>query len=119
MTFKDSNGNVLSETEVAYGTAITYPDTEKEGYTFNGWDSDAATMPASDLTITGTWTLNSYTLTIAFANNAGEYGLVFTTDEVEVPYGALLKDYLPDVPDVLAASAFYAVDRFASPCRRT
>ena len=49
---------------VAYGTAIT-PLTalEKEGYTFSGWTGLPATMPAHDVTATGTFSLNSYTLT--------------------------------------------------------
>ncbi len=36
----------------------------KEGYTFNGWDqSIPSTMPSNDLTLTATWTINSYTVT--------------------------------------------------------
>jgi len=44
---------------VKYGDDITalFPTVPaREGYTFNGWDSEATTMPASDLTITATWT---------------------------------------------------------------
>lgn len=35
----------------------------KEGYTFSGWSLIPATMPAKNLTVTGTFAINSYTLT--------------------------------------------------------
>ena len=36
---------------------------EKEGHTFSGWSEIPATMPANDVTVTGTFTLNKYKLT--------------------------------------------------------
>ena len=107
LTFKDSEGNILSEETVEYGSTITYPATDKEGYTFSGWDNDATTMPASDLTITGTWTVNSYELTIRVGDVVDEYGLSFKFIRVQVPYGTLLKDYLPETPDIIANSSTY------------
>lgn len=49
---------------IAYGSAIT-PETEptKEGYTFSGWSWIPQKMPAEDVTVTGTFTVNNYTLT--------------------------------------------------------
>lgn len=35
----------------------------KEGYTFSGWSLIPATMPAKNITVTGTFSINSYTLT--------------------------------------------------------
>lgn len=35
----------------------------KEGYTFSGWSEIPETMPAHDVTVTGTFSINSYTLT--------------------------------------------------------
>ena len=35
----------------------------KEGYTFSGWSEIPETMPSSDVTITGTFTPNKYTIT--------------------------------------------------------
>ena len=50
-----------------YGAAITpEPAPTKQGYTFSGWSSIPATMPANDVTVTGTFTKNAattYTLT--------------------------------------------------------
>ena len=47
------------------GTTIVAPNTPtKTGYTFAGWSTTpAATMPASDVTYTATWTINSFDVT--------------------------------------------------------
>ena len=70
-------------TNVPYGTTIT-PETAptKEGYSFSGWSEIPATMPAHDVTITGTFSINSYKL-------------IYKVDGVEhkstnVPYGATI-----------------------------
>ncbi len=49
--------------EVEYGATIT-PEVSptKEGYTFNGWSEIPETMPAEDVTVTGTFTVNKYNL---------------------------------------------------------
>ena len=46
--------------DVEYGATIT-PEEEptKEGYTFSGWSEIPETMPAHDVTVTGTFTINS------------------------------------------------------------
>lgn len=47
-----------------YGTAIAAPIPQKEGYTFNGWNAQVpATMPAQDMTFSGTTTINQYNAT--------------------------------------------------------
>ena len=49
--------------EVKYGSKITpEPDPVKEGYTFTGWNGLPETMPAHDVTVTGTFTVNKYKL---------------------------------------------------------
>lgn len=50
--------------EIEYGSTIT-PEAEptKEGYTFSGWSYIPSTMPANDVTITGSFTINKYKLT--------------------------------------------------------
>ena len=49
---------------VEYGATIT-PEAEptKEGYTFSGWSEIPETMPAHDVTVTGTFSINKYKLT--------------------------------------------------------
>ena len=49
--------------EVEYGSSITPEATPtKEGYTFSGWSEIPETMPAKDVTVTGTFTINKYKL---------------------------------------------------------
>ena len=36
---------------------------EKEGYTFSGWEGLPEVMPAKDVTVSGSFTVNSYKLT--------------------------------------------------------
>ena len=51
------DGEVYKTSSVNYGAAIT-PEAAptKEGYTFSGWSEIPATMPAGDVTVTGTFT---------------------------------------------------------------
>lgn len=56
VTFKDSDGTVMKTAKVDFGTAIDYPaDPTREGYIFDGWDSDLKTMPAENITITASY----------------------------------------------------------------
>ena len=58
------DGEEYKTASVTYGTAIT-PEAEptKEGYTFSGWSEIPNTMPAEDVTVTGSFTINQYLLT--------------------------------------------------------
>ena len=58
------DGTIVQTSSVAYGTEIILLDEPvKEGYTFSGWSEAPKTMPASDVTISGTFTINKYTVT--------------------------------------------------------
>ncbi len=58
------DGQVYKTINYDYGDAITpEPAPEKEGYTFSGWSEIPATMPAHDVTVTGTFAINTYKLT--------------------------------------------------------
>ena len=58
------DGELYKSYDVEYGATIT-PEAEptKEGYTFSGWSEIPATMPAHDVTVTGTFAINTYKLT--------------------------------------------------------
>ena len=60
---------------VAYGTALVYPDAatmSREGYSFTGWSTDAATMPDENLTISAVWTKDCPTSGTVFSlSNVG------------------------------------------------
>lgn len=63
--------------EHIYGDAISIrPDETKEGNTFSGWNPSTlpATMPAEDIAVSGTFSVNSYTLTYKVYVNGVEEG---------------------------------------------
>ena len=77
------DGEEYKASEVDYGTAITAEAVPtKEGYTFSGWSEIPSTMPAEDVTVTGTFTVNKYTITYMVDNT------VLMTEEVA--YGSTI-----------------------------
>lgn len=58
------DGQTYKTISMDFGLAII-PEEEpaKEGYTFSGWGEIPATMPAKDVTVTGSFTVNKYNLT--------------------------------------------------------
>ena len=64
------DGETYKSYELKEGVAITpEPNPQKDGYTFSGWSEIPTTMPARDVTVTGTFTKNEpevkyYTLSI-------------------------------------------------------
>ena len=85
-TFSINNYNLIYKVDgedyktvpTEYNSAIT-PEAAptKEGYSFSGWSDIPATMPAEDVTITGTFTICKYNLTYKLD------GSVYQTSEVE------------------------------------
>ena len=84
------DGEMKSQAPVNYGTAVAVQaDPTKTGYTFSGWKVSGAkpvdgkfTMPDNDVTITGSFSANTYTVT--FNANGGEGSMAdqsFTYDE--------------------------------------
>lgn len=70
------------------GASITpEPAPTKEGYTFSGWSKIPETMPAHDVTVTGSFTINQYTITYMIDNE------VYTTEKVD--YGSTI---MPPTP---------------------
>ena len=86
------NGEVYKSFEIEYGAKIT-PDTTpaKEGHTFSGWSEIPETMPAKDVTITGTYTINKYKLTYMAD------GIIYKIHEV--PYGTSITPEADPIKD--------------------
>ena len=66
-------------TSTPYGTAITAPVPERDGYTFSGWTGipTDGKMPANNLTVTGSWIADSdttYTVETYLMGTDGTYG---------------------------------------------
>ena len=58
------NGIVFATDSIAYGSVITLIEAPiREGHTFSGWSEVPATMPAEDVIIEGSFTVNYYTIT--------------------------------------------------------
>ena len=77
------DGDDYKSYEVEYGAAITAEDNPtKEGYTFSGWSEIPETMPAHDVTVTGTFSINKYKLT--YILDGEEYKIC------EIEYGATI-----------------------------
>lgn len=117
------DGEVVSTGQLPYGAEIVAPEAPvKDGYTFAGWGIVPATMPASDLEITGSYDVNYYTITFDID------GEIYSTEVL--PYGAeiVVPDNVPskdghsfmgwgDVPTTMPAndlsiSGTYAVNNY-------
>lgn len=58
------DGAVYKKVPVTFGSAVTAePAPTKEGYTFSGWSDIPTTMPAKDVNVSGTFSVNSYNIT--------------------------------------------------------
>lgn len=70
LTFIPGNGDDNIVKNLKFGAAVTAPTITKRGYAFSGWSATVATtMPASNLTYTALWTVNTYA--ISFDANGG------------------------------------------------
>ena len=78
------DGNIYHETTVEYGTTIEpISEPTMEGHTFSGWSEVPETMPAEDVTIEGTFTVNKYLVTfmiddVVLVSDSLEYGSTIT-----------------------------------------
>ncbi len=81
---------------VEFGKKIALREIVKEGYTFSGWSYNGSsisnmTMPASDITLAGTLTINSYPITFYVDNQ------YYSSTENNVDYGTRIQQLLPEV----------------------
>ena len=96
------DGEEYKRVEVAYGAEIPAEAApEKEGHTFSGWSEAPAVMPAADVTVTGSFTVNTYKLTYVVD------GEVYTT--VDVEYGAAVEPVADPVKDGYVFSGWSGV----------
>lgn len=59
------DGISVWDTLVEYGAALPdFPDLQKEGYAFTGWDTLVSEMPSHDVDIHAEWTVNRYSITL-------------------------------------------------------
>ena len=83
------DGEDFFTTQIGYGSEIpAFEAPAKEGYSFLGWSDAVATMPANDLVINGTYSLNSYNVVFKIGDEVIFEGLL--------PYGTEI--LIPDAP---------------------
>ena len=100
------DGKEYKAYEVEYGSSIT-PETDptKEGYIFSGWDNVPETMPANDVTVSGTFTIGTYTLTYLvdgeeYKTISYEYGATITAEDEPTKEGYTFSGW-SDIPSTM------------------
>ena len=81
ITFVDHDGDVIATLTQDYATDVTAPaNPVREGYTFDGWEPTVpATMPAKDMTIKATYSINTYYITWVIEGVEETTGYVYDT----------------------------------------
>ena len=103
------DGEEYKKVEVDFGTTITpEADPVKEGYTFSGWEGLPETMPAHDVEVTGTFSINSYRLTVyldgkLYKDETLEYGTPIDLPDPEVAEGRVFSGWDITVPETMPA----------------
>ena len=111
ITFANTGDTTIAPITQDYGTAVTAPENPtREGYEWNGWDKDIPeTMPAENITITGQWTINQYTITFAntgdtvIAPITQDYGTAVTAPADPTREGYEWKGWDVSVPNTMPA----------------
>jgi uncharacterized repeat protein (TIGR02543 family) len=102
------DGAVVSEQTVEYGASVTAPAApEKTGHTFKGWTNVPTTMPAENVTVTGAYEVNKYTLTFTIdgavvSEQTVEYGASVTAPAAPEKEGHTFKGWT-NVPTTMPA----------------
>ena len=103
------DGVSFKESDVLYGTALTLePNPEKEGHTFSGWQGLPETMPAHDVEVTGTFSINSYRLTVyldgeLYLEQTLEYGAPISVPDPEVAADREFNGWDIEIPATMPA----------------
>ena len=103
------DGEPYKELMYEYGAAITpEPAPEREGYTFSGWSEIPATMPEHDVTVTGTFSINSYKLTYmvdgeVYKEYTLEYGAAITPEPAPTKEDWEFSGWKEEIPTTMPA----------------
>ena len=102
------DGEVYKACDIEEGENITPEETPtKEGYTFSGWSEIPETMPAHDVTVTGTFTINKYKLTYTvddedYKSYETEYGATITPETTPTKEGYTFSGW-SEIPGTMPA----------------
>ena len=111
------DGEDYKSYEIEYGESIT-PEAEptKEGYTFTGWSEIPETMPAEDVIVKGTFTVNQYILTYVvdgevYKEYSYDYGSAITPEAEPTKEGYTFSGW-SEIPETMPAKEVYVVGAF-------
>ena len=110
--------DVIASDSVEYGAKVETPKVaEKEGHTFNGWENVPMTMPANDVVVVGSYTVNKYLLTFkigdeVIASDSVEYGAKVETPQVAEKEGHTFNGW-ENVPETMPANDVVVVGSYS------
>lgn len=99
---------IYDESEVEFGSEIVpKADLEKDGYTFSGWEGLPETMPAHDVTVIGSFSINSYNVVFKIDGDVIEtksivFGQPIVAPEAPAKEGHTFAGW-KDVPEAMPA----------------
>lgn len=102
------NEEIYRTYDIEYGAMVPIEQNPtKEGYTFSGWSNIPQTMPASDLSVTGSFIINKYKLTYKvdeeeFKTYEIEYCAVITPEAEPTKDGFVFSGW-SDIPETMPA----------------
>jgi uncharacterized repeat protein (TIGR02543 family) len=102
-----------------YGVTVTpLAEPTQTGYTFSGWSGVPSTMPASNVTVTGTFLINSYTLTymvdgVSYQTSNVEYNSPLTPIIEPTKVGYTFSGW-STIPDTMPAEAVVVTGSFTA-----
>ena len=108
LTYK-VDGEEYKVVEVEFGaTIVPEADPVKEGYTFSGWQGLPGTMPANDVEVTATFSINSYRLTVylddeIYLEKTLEYGAAIELPDPKLPTDREFEGWDIEVPATMPA----------------
>ena len=116
LTFKIGD-EVIASDSIEYGAKVETPQApEKEGHTFNGWENVPETMPANDVVVVGSYSVNKYLLTFkigdeVIASDSVEYGAKVETPQVAEKEGHTFNGW-KNVPETMPANDIVVVGSY-------
>ncbi len=102
------DGEEYAAYDIDYGTALVAEEQPtKEGHTFSGWSEIPSTMPAQDVTVTGTFTVNQYKLIYIvdgeeYASFDVDYGTALVAEEQPTKEGHTFSGW-SEIPSTMPA----------------
>jgi len=108
------DGEIFQIDSLAYGSSIVTPEAPaKEDYEFNGWSETPKTMPANDLTVTGTYTLLVYCDTPTISYKDGKLMYECTTEGATCVTNIVSTDFEEHMGDEMELTLTYQVNVYA------